>query len=310
MEEYNSEFGVAIVSQNYVMNEESAPIVISENDSSINEQSINEQSITIVSHPDDEKSSLTIETNEQIEKIETPDSTCVTTCKDSSIYFYSNIKNNISSKLNNQDFMQRINVSAGVILELYRVLSSSLLILFVPQNCNGNVCSYEENIMVDDTINGVAFSNFYYSALCFNFFTLATFLFLYYIEIIRENRLIKYLDVNVELPTDDKDVEKVLQLMPIDKKNKILSIDKYYQTTSYISIGIFIINVIFSSIVVNAYYLGNQTTTTMITYVLFMFTKLSSVYNVAHTKKNIFYSAYLKTNVQYNDIDDQFKIMI
>ena len=76
--------------------------------------------------------------------------------------------------------------------------------------------------------------------------------------------------------------------MPIDKKNKILSIDKYYQTTSYISIGIFIINVIFSSIVVNAYYLGNQTTTTMITYVLFMFTKLSSVYSVAHTKKNIF----------------------
>ena len=93
MEEYNSEFGVAIVSQNYVMNEESAPIVISENDSSINEQSINEQSITIVSHPDDEKSSLTIETNEQIEKIETPDSTCVTTCKDSSIYFLSYIIN-------------------------------------------------------------------------------------------------------------------------------------------------------------------------------------------------------------------------
>jgi hypothetical protein len=223
-------------------------------------------------------------------------------------FIYSNIKENISNKLNNQDFMQRINVFVGVILELYRLLSSSLLILFVPQNCNDNICSYEENIMVDDTINGVTFSNFYYSALFFNFFTLAIFLFLYYIEIIRENRLIKYLDVNVELPTDDKDVEKVLQLMPLDKKNKILSIDKYYQRAGYVSIGIFILNVIFSSIVVNAYYLGNQTSTTMITYVLFMFTKLSSVYNVAHTKKNIFYSAYLKTNVQYNDIDDQFKI--
>jgi hypothetical protein len=290
MEEYNSEFGITITSQDYDINNQ--PL-------QLEDLSVNVQSITVNSHPDDETSGLTIEPN---------DSTCVTTYKDSSIYFYSNIKNNISEKLNNQDFMQRINVSIGVVLELYRLLSSSLLILFVPQNCNGNVCSYEENIMVDDTINGVVFSNFYYSALCFNFFTLATFLFLYYIEIIRENRLIKYLDVNVELPTDDKDVEKVLQLMPIDKKNKILSIDKYYQTTSYISIGIFIINVIFSSIVVNAYYLGNQTTTTMITYVLFMFTKLSSVYSVAHTKKNIFYSAYLKTNVQYNDVDDQFKI--
>ena len=299
MEEYNSEFGITIASPN------NQPLQFE--DISLNDISLNDTSITVDSHPDDEKTNLTIETKEPIEPIA---STCVTTYKASSIYFYSNIKNNISEKLNNQDFMQRINVSIGVILELYRLLSSSLLILFVPQNCNGNVCSYEENIMVDDTINGVIFSNFYYSALCFNFFTLATFLFLYYIEIIRENRLIKYLDVNVELPTDDKDVEKVLQLMPVDKKNKILSIDKYYQTTGYISIGIFIINVIFSSIVVNAYYLGNQTTTTMITYVLFMFTKLSSVYNVAHTKKNIFYSAYLKTNVQYNDIDDQFKIMI
>jgi len=285
MEEYNSEFGLTIASPNNLSLQ-------------LEDISLNNISVTIEMHPD-EKTNLTIE---QIE------STDVTLYKSSSIYFYNNIKNNISEKLNNQDFMQRINVSLGVVLELYRLLSSSLLILFVPQNCNGNVCSYEENIMVDDTINGVIFSNFYYSALFFNFFTLATFIFLYYIEIIRENRLIKYLDVNVELPTDDKDVEKVLQLMPIDKKNKILSIDKYYQTTSYISIGIFIINVIFSSIVVNAYYLGNQTTTTMITYVLFMFTKLSSVYNVAHTKKNIFYSAYLKTNVQYNDIDDQFKI--
>jgi hypothetical protein len=306
MEEYNSDFGITIASPNNHS--------LQMEDISLNDISVNDISITVDSHLDDEKTNLTIETIETIEPIETIEQTVpieitdVTPYKSSSIYFYSNIKNNISEKLNNQDFMQRINVSVGVVLELYRLLSSSLLILFVPQNCNGNVCSYEENIMVDDTINGVIFSNFYYSALFFNFFTLATFLFLYYIEIIRENRLIKYLDVNVELPTDDKDVEKVLQLMPIDKKNKILSIDKYYQTTGYISIGIFIINVIFSSIVVNAYYLGNQTTTTMITYVLFMFTKLSSVYNVAHTKKNIFYSAYLKTNVQYNDIDDQFKI--
>jgi hypothetical protein len=283
MEEYNSDFGVVSVQNSQQLNDTTCVL---EEQKTLNEDT----SITIEVVPD-ESTSLTVIKNEH-----------------SLNFMYKNIKSNVSEKINNQDFMQRMNVSIGVVLELYRLLSSSLLILFVPQNCNGNVCSYEENIMVDDHINGVTFSNFYYSALFFNFFTLASFLFLYYIEIVRENRLIKYLDVNTELPTDDKDVEKVLQLMPLDKKNKILSIDKYYQTTGYISIGIFILNVIFSSIVVNAYYLGNQTTTTMITYVLFMFTKLSSVYNVAHTKKNIFYSAYLKTNVQYNDIDKQFKI--
>jgi hypothetical protein len=41
-----------------------------------------------------------------------------------------------------------------------------------------------------------------------------------------------------------------------------------------------------------------------------MVTKLSSVYNVVNTAKNIFYSSYLKTNVQFNDLDEQYKIII
>ena len=70
----------------------------------------------------------------------------------------------------------------------------------------------------------------------------------------------------------------------------------------------YLVNVIFSSIVVNEYYLSNQTTTTMITNVILMLTKLSSIYSLANTKKNVFYSAYLKTNVQYNDVDENFRI--
>jgi hypothetical protein len=219
---------------------------------------------------------------------------------------YNNLKKRITEKLNDQDFMQRIYISINVVIELYRVLSSSLLILFVPQICKGSVCSISQNMVTDDTTNP-SFSAFYYTTLSFNFFTLAFFLLLYRIELVRENRLIKYLDVNNELPTDDKDVEKTLKLLPLEKRNKILSIDKYYQLFGYISIGVFIVNVVFSSFVVNAFYLGNQTATTMITYVLFMLTKLVSVYNVANTHKNTFYSAYLKANVQYNDIDKRYK---
>ena len=37
-------------------------------------------------------------------------------------------------------------------------------------------------------------------------------------------------------------------------------------------------------------------------------TKFGSVYSLVSTDKNIFYSAYLKSNVQFNDIDHDCKI--
>ena len=43
------------------------------------------------------------------------------------------------------------------------------------------------------------------------------------------------------------------------------------------------------------------------TYVLFMFNKLSNIFNISNTKKYVFYSAYLKTNIQYNDIGEKYK---
>jgi hypothetical protein len=201
----------------------------------------------------------------------------------------------IQAKFTDQDFNQRLGVSSSVVIELYKILSSSLLILFVPQNCNGEACTLSDNM--------VGTTGFYHFALAFNFFTLASFLLLYRVEVIRENSLIKYLDVNSELPNDNEHVEQRLQILPSEKRDKIISIDKYYQTLGYASIFIFIMNLVFSSVVVNQYYLSNQTTTTMITYTLVMVSKLSSVYTVANTEKNVFYSAYLKANVQYNDID-------
>ena len=63
------------------------------------------------------------------------------------------------------------------------------------------------------------------------------------------------------------------------------------------------LNAIFSGIVVFNYYINNQTASAYVTYLLYMSTKFSHVYNIAHTEKNIFYSAYLLSNVQYNDID-------
>jgi hypothetical protein len=123
------------------------------------------------------------------------------------------------------------------------------------------------------------------------------------LEVKRENRLITYLDVNKSTPCDNASVGQVLQKLPSEKQNSILVLDMYYQKAAYVAMVSFVINSIISGIVVYQYSLGNQTTTTIITNILFMVSKLSDVYLTVNTEKNVFYSAYLKGKIQYNDVD-------
>ena len=200
-------------------------------------------------------------------------------------------------KETNQDFNQKMSVACTLVLELYRVINSSLLILFVPQSCKGQLCSMTDNLKWNPNHHAYNFG------ICMNFITLFIFSCLYYIELKRENRLIKYLDVNPDMPSSNAAVQKTLENISVEKRNKILSIDKYYQYASYISIAMFILNSIVSAVIVNRYYLGSQTTTSLVTALLFMFTKLVNVYNVSMTEEHIFYSGYMKTFVQFNDLD-------
>jgi len=208
----------------------------------------------------------------------------------------------IKNKINDQDFQQKIAFIPLVAIELYRVLVSSLLVLFVPQKCNDHVCSLSENMIWENHL--------YNAGLIVNFITLFSFLTLYYCEVKRENRLITYLDVNKNVPCDNDSVGKVLEMLPLEKRNNILLLDKWYQRTSYASIFLFMFNTILSGFVVFDYYLDNQTTSTYITNILFMLTKLGDIYATANTEKNVFYSAYLKGKIQYNDVDPDKKAVL
>lgn len=206
------------------------------------------------------------------------------------------IVENVKEFAADQDNNQKINVTISVALELYRVLVSSLLILFVPQDCgDGNLCTMTENMNPD--------SKLYTTGLFFNFATLFVFVAMYYFEVKRENKLITYLDVNKSIAMDNESVGKELEHLPSEKRNNILLFDKYYQKTAYLAMGTFVINSIISGVVVYNYSLGNQTTTTIITNILFMVSKLGDVYVTVNTEQNIFYSAYLKGKIQYNGVD-------
>jgi len=205
------------------------------------------------------------------------------------------IKNYLIDTLTSQDFLHRLYMCLNVSIELYRVLVSTLLIIFIPQNCQGKLCTMKENLESKEYTYNVGIT--------FNFITLGAFIILYAFEISREHNLIKYLEVNPRNPRDNESLQIIFDKIPTKYRNKIYIMDYYYQKISYICLLIFTINVIMSGIVIYQYSLGNQTTTNFITNILFMTTKVYDTYYVANTETSIFYSAYMRDHVQFNDID-------
>ena len=205
------------------------------------------------------------------------------------------IKTWATNKLNDQDFMQKVNVATTVCFELYRSIISSFLILFVPQKCGDHLCSINENLSLDNEL--------YSAGVVFNFMTMFLLVFLYFIEVKRENKLITYLEVNKSKAFDNDSVCNALENIAIEKRDSIYFWDKCYQFSSYSTIVCFTINATLSGIIVHNYYLDDRTTTTFVTNILFMAMKLMDVQNTVNSEKNIFYSAYLKTKIQYNDVD-------
>jgi len=201
----------------------------------------------------------------------------------------------IIKKQTNQDFNQKVSVFISLMIEIYRALMGSFLVIFVPQLCDDNICSFQENIGRSDIMSR--------SALKCNIITIFSFFILYFIEVKRENKLITYLEVNKFSSNDNDTVEETLQKLSLNKKESIWLYDKYYQRLGYISSFMFIINTVLSTIVIYNNYLDNKTLTVYLTNVLFMGFKVTDVYTTVNTKKNIFYSAYLKSKVQFNDVD-------
>ena len=209
----------------------------------------------------------------------------------------------VQDKLGDQDFMQKVGMTPIVALEMYRVIVSSFLVLFVPQKCDDHVCTLSENMVLENDL--------YNAGLVFNFLTMAAFLAMYTLEVKRENRLITYLEVNKVKASDNESVGLALNKLAVDKRDSIWELDKYYIYSGWTAIIMFIINTILSGFVVYEYYLDSQTTSTYITNILFMVTKMADVYSNVNTEKNVFYSAYLKGKVQYNDVDpDKIKTLI
>jgi hypothetical protein len=201
----------------------------------------------------------------------------------------------ISEKLNDQDFKQKIGMYTAFIMEFYRVLMGSFLLVFVPQKCGDEICGMFDNVATGTALVDTAFAgNVILFSLC---------LAMYHAELTRETKMINYLHVNPELARDNDSVGEVLVKLPKEKQESILYWDKHYQTTGRVAMVGFGVNLVLSGIVVFTHYLDNKTFTVFLTNALFMGLKLNDIKTITETDKNIFLSAYLTRKIQYNDVD-------
>jgi len=115
--------------------------------------------------------------------------------------------------------------------------------------------------------------------------------------------MIDTLDVNKHKATNKESVKEALEQLPKEKKMKIWKYDNYYKKSAMVCILFYITNLGLSIKVLYDFYYDNKTVTVFLSNFLFMYSKLSEVFSIVNTPKNIFYSSYLKNKVQFNDVD-------
>ena len=86
------------------------------------------------------------------------------------------------------DCKERIKIALTFLLQSYKVLMGSMVLLFVPRGCDDHVCSVTDNLYNRDDLN--------VSGLVFNFITVCSFVAVYAAELRRENWCVHNFDID------------------------------------------------------------------------------------------------------------------
>ncbi len=196
-------------------------------------------------------------------------------------------------KMNN-DLKETIKIAALFLFQSYKVIMGSMLILFVPQNCNDEVCSITDNLKKDDTFHNITLGT--------NILCVLLFIICYGIELKRENWCVKYLDI------DHNVADNNLELVIKDKPQFSLPLQKYnklYLSIISITSSIYLINLILSSIIIYNNYIGIQAVTSYSSYVVLILLKIYNSLFVSYSslKNKKALSGYLTEFSSFNVID-------
>jgi hypothetical protein len=199
-----------------------------------------------------------------------------------------------------EDLKEKIITICLFFVEGFRIIIASMLCLFIPQNCNNNLCTVDDILL---TIN-----NFKLVIIIFNCITLLAFIGMYLLEYYREYWTIENLDID-----ESKSIHNLKNVIDeySDIKQDLIDLNNNYYTYSIVMVFIYGINFLLSSIYILGYnYLDYRTTFNLIINLYLVVDKLYTniiISSQSHTDL-IAYSAYMKTPVAYNTIDHKYSV--
>ena len=191
-------------------------------------------------------------------------------------------------------YKSKLFTGAVILLDMYRVGTGTLLVVFVPGVCGDKACTPLDNWIHGDIL--------YRVGVACNLLTLLTFAALYTSEIRRENRLITYLKNSPQLPTDSEEVGKVVHRLTDTRRAGLLQLNMYYQRIGYVTIAMYVINTIISAVIIFTGYINDKGPVLLVTNTLLIGGKLYDIYRTVNTESNVFLSAYINHKLQFNDV--------
>tara|TARA_A100001015_G_scaffold166145_1_gene184668 strand:+ start:2040 stop:2696 length:657 start_codon:yes stop_codon:yes gene_type:complete len=187
-----------------------------------------------------------------------------------------------------------------MMMEIYKVLMGTFLVIFVPQKCGNRICGATDNFFNGSIINSVGNIS--------NFVTFSSIGTLYFIEMKRENWCIKYLDIDDNKSSNnlDEEIEKYPKY-----KHEMHQLNRKYLNCTYAALFLMVANFIISGFTVYQSYAGPNSVTTFISFFMLVSLKLYSSWNVGalSVKYERANSAYLREPKTYNTIDEDFRIL-
>ena len=199
-------------------------------------------------------------------------------------------------KINN-DYKERAKVLCIALFQMYKIAMGSFSIIFVPMDCDGQVCTmmenYEKTGLLHDT------------ALVFNLLSFVSFMAYYYIELRRENWCVHNLDIDHDKPDNNlrKIIAKSKECCTLD--DELFKYNQHYIFSVCATVFVYALNFIFSTMYIYDHSMGSSTWNTYLSFSILIFMKLFNSFHVGYTSYSSFsaLSAYMTEFSSFNVID-------
>ena len=210
-----------------------------------------------------------------------------------------------------QDIIQRIKVTGIFCLQFYKVLTGTMLSLFIPQACYEKISDGSDIIYTDEVRICTLSQNFendeiyHRLTLYWNTISFLCFIYIYSLELKRESWAIKFLDVDKD--KSDNALKEIIVKEPkldkqMDKLNRL-----YFYGLSVTSV-VYAINVLMMINVLYQDYHSMSTISCFISFTLLVQMKLYNSLSIAYksVKNDTMLSAFLTEFVSFNVLDKDY----